>query len=731
MTTSPVSADSVSETRQHASRSLRQFFAPRSVALVGVTEGLVRFGGRCLARMIKFGFPGDIYPINPRYPELHGLRCYGAIRDLPVVPDHVGIVVPADAVLGVLRECADVGVPFATVFTGGFSESGEDKGRAMQAEIRHLARSTGLRMMGPNCNGLINFRDRFAMTTTATIAGGHRPPGDIAVVSQSGGVGQVNTMWRAQQAGLGISYEVSCGNSADLDVIDFLDFMIEDDLTKVILMVVEHIPSGPRLAASASRAADLQKPIVMLKLGRTEEGGRAAASHTGAMAGSDVVVDAALRQFGIIRVNDTAELYERAMLLRSRRWPRGNRIATTTPSGGNAVLLVDLGAANGLTWPEYQPQTRAKLAKVLPKLGSSSNPTDVTNIAIGRADIYAGCFEAMAADENIDAIIPIFTMSASGDLRAASEAASQIDKPVAVLWIGGCNDEPSLAARDLAAAGTPVFTETITCVRTMSTLIKYAEFLRERQSSTRTARPAGADLATARQILASESGTLTERTSRDVLAAYGLPRMREALAADSSAAVALAREFGTPVAMKIESSDIAHKTEANGVRLGISGDDAVRAAFDEIMRNSTAYRPRAKLSGVLVQEMAPPGLDMIVGLTNDPIFGPVVVVGVGGVHVEVMRDLAYRVAPVDAAEARSMLRELRGYRLLEGARGASPRDIEAFVDAIVRLSWLGYDFQNEIAELDANPIRLGKVGRGLQVLDALIVKKAPSTEARP
>jgi acyl-CoA synthetase (NDP forming) len=709
---------------QTEDRALLRFFAPRSVALVGATEGTSRFGGRCLGRMIEFGYGGTIFPINPRFKELRGLACYPSLATLPQVPDHVGVVVPADAVLGVLNECADAGVPFVTVFTGGFAESSDDKGRTMQAEIGRLARRRGMRVMGPNCNGVINFRDGFAMTTTATIAGPRKPAGNIAVVSQSGGVGQVNTMWRAQAAGLGISYEVSCGNSADLDVIDFLDFMIDDEVTKVILMVVEHIPSGPRLVASAHRAAEREKPIVMLKLGRTEEGGRAAASHTGALAASDVVVDAALRQLGIIRVNDTSELYEQAMLLRTQRWPRGNRIATTTPSGGNAVLLVDLGAANGFTWPDYQPQTRERLAECLPKLGSATNPTDVTNVAIGRADIYAACFDAMAKDDNIDAIVPIFTMSASGDLQAASGAAGTIDKPVVLLWTGGCTNDPSLTAPDIATKGVPVFTETMACVRALGGLKRYSEFLRSRRKAASATRPANCDPDAARRLLAGNGSMLTERVSRDVLAAYGLPPLPGDLATSADEAVALAEQYGSPIVLKIDSPDIAHKTEAGGVRIGLSNAAAVSAAFDEIMVSGAAYKPGAALKGVLVQPLAPAGLDMIIGLINDPTFGPVIVTGIGGIHVEVMRDLAYRVAPVNADEAHAMLRELRAYALLEGVRGAKPRDIDALVDAIVRVSWLGHDLRDEIVELDINPIRVGAVGEGFWLLDALIATAA-------
>ena len=268
---------------------LKTFFAPNSVALVGATEDLGRFAGRVLMRMMDFGYQGRVDPVNPRFEQVRGMRCYRNVRDLPEAPDHVGIVVPADRVLGILEDCAARGARFATVYTGGFAESGTPEGRAMQAAIAALARSSGMRIMGPNCNGLVNFVDGFAMTTSATIAGPRKPAGNIGVVSQSGGAGQVNVMWRAQELGLGISYQVSCGNSADLNLLDFMHFMIEDAASDVVMVLAENIPDGARLFEVARLAAEREKPIVMVKLGRTDAGTHAAASHTGAMAGSDSV----------------------------------------------------------------------------------------------------------------------------------------------------------------------------------------------------------------------------------------------------------------------------------------------------------------------------------------------------------------------------------------------------------------------------------------------------------
>lgn len=701
---------------------LKRFFGPSSVALVGATEDLGRFAGRVLLRMTQFGYTGRIFPVNPRYASVRGLQCYPGIRDLPEAPDHVGIVVPARAVMGILEDCAARGARFATVYTGGFAETGTPEGRAMQAEITAFARRTGMRIMGPNCNGMVSFVDAFAMTTSATIAGPRKPPGNIGVVSQSGGAGQTNVMWRAQELGLGISYQVSCGNSADLNILDFMDFMIADPSTDVVMVLAEHIPDGPRLMEVARRAAEREKPIVMVKLGRTEAGSRAAASHTGAMAGSDAVCDAILRQCGIIRVDDCNELAEVAMVLRTKRWPRGTRAGATTISGGNGVLLVDLGASVGVSFPEYREQTRTDLAAVLPKLATTGNPTDVTNAAIGKPDIFRRCIETIAGDDNIDAVIPIFTMSQASDVRQAADAAKAVDKPVVLLWIGACNDDPAFTQKTLIEDGVPVYRNTLGCLKAVRAAMRYGAFLMNRRGLP--GRPAGIDAAAARERIVSAKGNLTERASKAVIRAYGIPCTGEALARDAEAAVRIARELGGPVAMKIESADIPHKTEAGAIRLGVAGDAAVRQAFDEVMAAARCYRPQAALDGVLVQAMVPAGTEIMLGAVVDPVYGPVVVAGLGGIHVEVLGDVAYRAAPVDVQEAQSMLRELRSHRLLEGVRGAAPRDIDALCEQIVRLSWLAHDLRDQIAELDINPLLLGERGAGACAVDALVVKRA-------
>ena len=706
-----------------AKADLKKFFNPASVALVGATDDLSRFAGKVLMRMSDFGYKGKIYPVNPRFKgqQIRGHECYGSVRDLPEAPDHVGVVVPAQHVMGILEDCAARGAKFVTVYTGGFAESGTAEGKALQAEVVALARRSGMRIMGPNCNGMISFVDAFAMTTSATIAGPRQPAGNVGVVSQSGGAGQVNVMWRAQDAGVGISYQVSCGNSADLNIIDFIEFMLDDAATDVIMALVEHIPDGRRFMQTARRAAALGKPIVMVKLGRTEAGGHAAASHTGAMAGSDDVTDAALKQCGVIRVDDCNELYEMAMLLRAKRIPQGPRTAATTISGGNGVLLVDHGAAHGLSWPEFSPKTRETLASFLPKMATTANPVDVSNALIGKADLFRRCVETIAADENVDMVIPTYTMTPRADLEAAVEAWKATTKPMAMLWIGKCNDQAGFTQLTVAATGMPVFRNTLACVKAVKAAVSYGQFSAANAKRAEPVRPAGIDVEAARALVSNAEGTMTERASKLVLAAYGFPVTRETLAKEAADAVRIATEIGGEVALKIESADIPHKTEAGAIRLHVKGNAVVREAFDAVMGAARRYKPDAMLDGVLVQEMAPAGLEIMLGLVTDPVFGPVVVAGLGGIHVEVLRDLAYRVAPIDQTEARAMLDELRGRKLLDGVRGAAPRDIDALCDLIVRLSWLGHDLSDCIAELDVNPVILREQGAGAKVVDALVV----------
>lgn len=703
---------------------LTRLFAPRSVALVGASDQGARFGTRVYRMLLNFGYNGTIYPINPRATELLGHRCYPSIAALPEVPDHVGIVVATERVFDVLDECAARGVPFATVYSGGFAEMGTDAGRERQAQLAAFARRTGMRIMGPNCNGVINFVDRFAMASTAALSGPRRPAGNVAVVSHSGGLGQITVMWRAQEVGLGISYEASIGNEADLTSLDFARFMLRSPATDVLLMAIEGVKDGPGLIALAKEAAELEKPIVVLKFGRTVAGTRAAASHTGTIAGHDDIYDAAFRQFGMIRVAEANELYEMAILLRKRRWPKGRTAASAAATGGNIVQLADVGETLGIEWPEYAPATQAVLAELMPGYGKVSNPTDMTSLATGEPENFRRALNAIAGDPGVDTVTPIFAFNLRKDIELGAEFIASCVKPAAMLWIGGCSDDREFMPQDLVARGIPVYRNALPCLRAVRAAADFGRFVaRMRAGELEPVRPPGADAARSRALLDARAGKLTEREAKAVLAAYGFPVTRERLARNVEEAVSHAGEIGTPVAIKVDSPDIAHKTEAGALRLNVHGKEAIEHAYDEVITAARAFAPGATINGVLVQEMARPGIEMMLGILRDPVFGPVVAVAMGGIHVEVLRDIAYRIAPVTQDEARVMLRELRAYQLLEGVRGAPPADIDALVDAVVRLSWFAHDHAATVAELDINPLLVFDAAAGVQVIDALIVRR--------
>jgi acetyltransferase len=700
---------------------LTRFFAPQSFALVGATEDATKFGGRALKLMQEFGYRGEIFPVNPRGGTIRGLTAYRSVRDLPQAPDHVGIVVEANHVLGVLEDCAARGAKFATVLTSGFIETGTDEGRTLQAELSAFSRRTGVRVMGPNCNGFINFADNVIFASTATVSGPRYPTGYMSVASQSGGLGMVNAMWRAQDAGLGVNHVVTCGNDADLDILDFANFMIEDAATRVVMLIIERVPSGRKLFALAAKAARAGKPLLAVKLGRTEAGRRAAASHTGAMTGSDAVHDAAFRQTGVIRCADANEMYETGMLLGCGRVPAGRGASSLSISGGNVVMLTDLGALHGIAWHEYAESSQAGLAKLMPAYGRVSNPTDLTTAAMASVDMYHRVLDIIAADPNVDVMIPIVTFGSKADIDYAVASAHRSTKPFALLWSGACTDEPDLQPRDVVRRGLPVYRDVLQCVRAVGRAMDYGDFLRRERSATPASRPDGADPDRAKAVLRGFGPCLTEQQSKTVLAAYGITVAQERLAASAIEAQSLVREMRGPLVMKISSPDIAHKTEAGGVRLNVAPAEAP-VVFEEIVASANRYRADARIDGVLVQEMAPPGIEMMLGVSRDPVFGPIVVAALGGIHVEVLGDVAYRVAPIGRDEARRMLDELRGRKLLDGVRGALPSDTDALCDAIVRLSWLAVDLADQIEEIDINPLRVYASGAGVLALDGLIVR---------
>lgn len=699
---------------------LTRFLAPRSVALVGATDDLKKFPGRCLDQMVRFGFQGTIYPVNPGRSEVRGLKCYPSVLDLPEPPDHVGICVAPEHAIDAVEQCGKMGVPFATVFSSGFLELASDQGRALQARLVETARRGNVRVMGPNCNGTINFVERFAMTSSPSASGDQPPPGNICILSHSGGAGHTNVMWRALELGLGLNYVVTSGNDADLDLLEFGAYAIEQERVGVILILAERIGDGARFIALARRAAELEKPIVIVKLGRTEAGSRAAASHTGALTGTDDVCDAALRQHGVIRVDDCNELYEIAMLLRTRRWPKGPRACGIATTGGNIVLASDLGSANGVQWLPYSATTQAKLQEITGS-GPFGNPTDTTTAAHGVPGMYRRALETIAEDENVDIVMPMLMFAQAEDVARVQALALTSEKPYAVLWAGGTRDAKALTRRQLVESGVSVHRDVLPCVRAIRAAADFGAFVRQRPHR-QLVKPPGCDTQAARAMLRGRSA-LSELDAHRVLQACGIPTVDCALARSPKQAVAAAAAMGGTVALKVCSPDIAHKTEADGVRLELRGEAAVISAYEAILAGARRFAPSATIDGVLVQPMAGRGVEMMLGIVHDLVFGPVVMVAHGGIYVELIKDRSYRIPPFDHLEALAMLSELRVFPLLAGGGRAPARDVDALADALVRLSWLATDCADLVGELDVNPVIVGERGRGLAIVDALVVPR--------
>jgi len=702
---------------------LEFFFNPRSIAVIGASANLGKLGGRPIAALLKKGFAGAVYPVNPRYGEIAGLPCYPSIEAIPGSIDLAVVSVPIEGTLAALRACADKGVKAAVVFTAGFAEVGPD-GQAQQQEIGHLARQSGMRILGPNCLGLVYFRNAVMASFTDIADMEVGPPGSLGFVTQSGAYGE-KTFIQAAQDGVGFSTFISVGNEADLQFSDFISYLLHDEGTSLLGVYLEGAKNGVLFRRAAEAALRAGKPILVKKVGRTKAGMRAAASHTGSLAGNDLIYDAFFRQTGIIRIDELRDLTSFALAHQSGRMPKGRNVAILTDAGGPGVEMADKCEEFGLVVPELEGNTRAQLEACLPFYGSARNPVDMTAAAMTDHDLYRKCLQALFADEHIDMIFaPGFFMAYVPQtlLDDVLEIYRSSTKPLVMcpVWEDKSPQSREMIAR-VKKEGIPMIPEASDAARAMASLVGYGEKRRQAAAGGwEEARPPASCREAAERIL-EKPGPLTEYDAKRILSAYGIPVTREGMAATGEEAVALARRIGYPVAVKVQSPQIPHKTEVDGIRLNLRTDEEVHEAYRQIMDNVSKHAPQATVAGILVQEMVSDGVEVIVGATQDPVFGPCVMFGLGGIFVEVLRDVSFRVAPIARPDVEDMIREVRGYPLLEGVRGRAPSDLKALVDVILKVSWLAADFAVEIEELDINPLIV--LPHGARVADALIVKK--------
>ena len=702
---------------------MEYFFNPRTIAIIGAASDFRKPGGRSLNALQKRGYTGKIYPINPNSRELLGIPCYPKLADVPDEIDMAIISTPAHTVLEKLEQCVDKKVKATVVFTSGFAEAGPE-GAALQQRMTELAQKNDLRILGPNCVGIVNL-SKSVMACFANIVD-LQPvyPMTFGFVTQSGAFGTM-IFSQAVESGVGFNAFVSVGNEADTEFADYLAYMLANPETKLVGGYLEGAKDGTKLRRAAQTALELKKPVMIMKVGRTGAGARAASSHTGSLAGNDQVYDAFFRQMGIIRLEALSELTSFVIVHRSGRIPKGNNIGILSISGGAGVLMADRSESLGLGVPEFKGETRRRLESYLPPYGSAKNPVDLTATAVSEPQMLGKCLKALVADENIHMIaLAMGFMPHMAPVLAKDiiEVYNSTDKPIVLAtYVFNPSEAVLHAIETIKSAGVPVLTDHLHADGALKNLSWYAGKLRdfEKASAKTQTMKIGPSAATIERL--ASSAPLAEYEAKEILKDCGIAITRESLATSAAMAVRMARAVGYPVALKIQSPQIPHKTEADGIRLNVRSDAQVRAAFKEIIGNARKFNPEADIHGVLVQEMAGDGLEIIVGTTRDPVFGHVVMFGLGGIFVEALKDISLRVAPVSRGDAKEMIREIRGYSMLQGMRGRPPVDFQALTDVILRVSKLVSDYGDAIEELDINPLLVFE--KGVKALDALIIKK--------
>ncbi|MDB5902008.1 MAG: hypothetical protein JWM26_886 [Betaproteobacteria bacterium] len=702
-------------------QSIDRMLNPRSIAVVGASaKG--GYGGRLLNAVLRSKDRVRIYPVNPNYDEIAGVKAYRSIAELPEAPDLMGIVVPYHQVLDVLKQGHDKGVRAALVISAGFAERGTEAGADLQRELGVYARESGLRVAGPNCLGLANVRDDIWATASSRTLGGLT--GHIALVCQSGATAFGPFLLRAVDSGIGLSHIISTGNEADLDFSDFARYLVDDPGTRVIAGFVEGFKDVRKFISVAKLAAERAKPIVLIKIGRSESGAQAARSHTAALTGADELYDAVFKQYGVIRVQDYDELLEVSQLLAHSRKPKKRGVAVVSHSGGISSLTADMLGLAGLELPALTGRARDGINGILKDFGWAANPADVTGFA--RKEEFAQIMDHMIEEPEVGTLV-VASAGAGNQPDQVIALRDRTDKNVAFFFTASRNDK---ALEKLKHANIPIFYSPDKLATGLKNLLDYHAWLAARASGEREETPAitPAQRVALDGLRAAGRSSLSESESKRLIGAWGVPAAREIHAHTQDAAIEAARRIGYPVALKVDSPDILHKTEAGVVKLGLTSDDDVRAAFEEIVANAARYVPRASIKAVSVQEMVAGGVEVIVGIKYDAQLGPMLVFGSGGVMVEVFGDVASRQCPVSRGVALQMIDETRGSKLLRGFRGKPAADIDALADTLVRMSHMAVQLEGEIAELEVNPLMVLAAGQGVKAVDALVLLLAPAPQ---
>ncbi|MEN9774648.1 MAG: hypothetical protein RL322_1718 [Pseudomonadota bacterium] len=708
---------------------LQALFEAKTVAVIGASDDMTKIGGRPVHLLIKHGFKGRIIPVNPRGGTIQGLAAYPSLAESALRPDLSVIAVPAHSALEALKDCLAAGTRAVIVLSSGFAEAGE-AGARLQAEMVTLASLSGVRMLGPNCLGAVSPASALIGSFSIVLEDRLPPAGRVGIISQSGNIGSF-IMQNVAQRGLGVSRFIATGNEADVDVADGIAALADDPETGLILCCMETCRDASRLILALHCAQRSGKPLVVLKIGRTARGQAAALSHTGALAGSDAVLDAVLRRYGALRVHTVEALLDIGQALAvlvPDRMPRGDRAILVAASGGFGIMMADAMSEAGLALPELSEATASRIHAILP-LASTANPVDATAQMSARPEILSGLLEAVLDEPAADIVVLFLSLALYNQrLRGvyldalASVRTSRPDRLLVVISRG-----PEEQVMQIRQMGIPVFPSIDGAAFALSGLVGIAGCVREAVTD---------ESFSGRGWVARRSSTQltsevfeSEHAAKRVLADIGIPVLDEAIAGSADEAARVAHRMGYPVVLKILSPDITHKTEVGGVVLDVRDAQHLHRACKEMLESVAVRMPHARVNGFLIAPYLSGGHELIMGVSRDPVFGPVVMVGFGGIHAEVLKDVALQVAPINHREARAMIEGLRLFPILDGARGQPRADLDAAVDALVRLSNFAVEHQEVVAEVDLNPVRVMPNGRGLWVLDALMVPRLISDTA--
>jgi acetyl coenzyme A synthetase (ADP forming)-like protein len=707
--------------------SISAFFTPNTVAVIGASTNPTKLGYAVVNNLIEGGFLKDhrkVFPINLNADEILGLKTYPSVLDVPDPIDLAIIVIPYPVVPEALKSCGEKGVIAAIIITAGFREAGKE-GLAREQEVVEIARQYGIRIVGPNCLGVIDT----VTPLNASFSAGMPPGGPMAFMSQSGALGTAILDW-AQAGRLGLSKFVSLGNKADINEIDLLRTWKEDPSSRVILCYIEGLPDGQEFIQVA-REVTTKKPVVAIKSGITQAGARAVTSHTGSLAGSEQAYQAAFQQAGVLRADNLQQLFDYARGFGYLPPLKGEYIAVVTNAGGPGILATDALERAGLKLARFETECLRQLEKFLPDAASASNPVDVLGDA--RSDRYRFALQKVIADCNVDGVIVILTPQAMTEIaetaQVVAEVASTTDIPIAACFMGEARVEEGTVI--LEKHNIPNYPYPEQAANVFKAMKTYREY---QSAPISTIEKFEVDHERVKtlidQVLETGRVTIGDAEARSILDAYHIDIPLSELAADPEEAIKIADEMGYPVVLKIASPDILHKTDVGGVKVGLQSAEDVRDAFDLITYRAQRYLPEARLWGCLVQKMVPAGLEVLIGMNRDPQFGPLVTFGLGGIYVETLKDVTFRVAPFSRLEAEQMLNEIKAHALLDGVRGQNPVDKEVLIDTILRIGQLVTDFP-EIMELDINPYIVYEQDRGGVALDMRLVLSTREFESNP